>query len=64
MLTDRAIWDMVGLPCDVKEEIVSVTLLAAVTKLPHTPLPTDPGTADDFSSFTEVIVLLSFDHER
>jgi hypothetical protein len=63
-LTGRVIWDIVGLPWEVKDEMVSVTLLAAVTKLPHTPLLTDPGTPGNFSSLTEVMLLLSFDHER
>jgi hypothetical protein len=64
VLTERVICDMAGLPWEVKDEMVSVTLLAAVTKLPQTPLPTDPGTPGDFSSLTEVMLLLSFDHER
>ena len=43
---------------------MSVTLLAAVTRLPQTPPPTDPGILEGFSSLTGVMLLLSFDQER
>jgi hypothetical protein len=56
-LTERGIWVIGGLFCDVNDEIVSVTLLAAFTRLPQTPPLRDPDGVSDFSSLFKADVL-------